>query len=86
MPKPVAVGDVKEVLIENLSGQGEGIAKVEEFVVFVKGAGKGERCRILITDVKRTYAMGEKTKLTKKKETAEEMEDETEPFRNGPTG
>ncbi|MDD5171615.1 MAG: TRAM domain-containing protein [Candidatus ainarchaeum sp.] len=85
-PKPVTAGDVREVVIENLSGQGDGIAKIDEFVVFVKGVKKGERCRIRIVDVKRTYAIGEKTGPAGKKETTEEMEDETEPFRDGPTG
>jgi predicted RNA-binding protein with TRAM domain len=85
-PKPVAVGDVKEAVIESQGGQGDGIAKVDGFIVFVKGAAKGERCRIRITDVKRTYAIGEKAGPAGKKETVDEMEEETEPFRDGPTG
>lgn len=60
MPKPVAVGDVVEVTIEGQGGQGDGIAKVSDFVIFVKGAQKGETCKIKITEVKRTYAVGEK--------------------------
>jgi len=59
-PKPVAVGDEVDVTIESVGGQGDGIAKVSGFVVFVKGAKKGERLRVKITDVKRTYAVGEK--------------------------
>lgn len=59
-PKPVAVGDTVEVTIESVGGQGDGIAKVEGFVVFVKGAQKGETCKIKITELKRTYAVGEK--------------------------
>ena len=60
IPKPVSVGDVIDVSIDAEGGQGDGIAKVEDFVVFVKGAKKGERCKVKITDVKRTYAVGEK--------------------------
>jgi predicted RNA-binding protein with TRAM domain len=60
IPKPVAVGDVIDVSIEAEGGQGDGIAKVENFVVFVKGAKTGEKCKVKITDVKRTYAVGEK--------------------------
>lgn len=59
-PKPVAVGDEVDVTIESVGGQGDGIAKVSGFVVFVKGARKDERIRIKITDLKRTYAIGEK--------------------------
>jgi len=59
-PKPVAVGDVVNVTIESVGGQGDGIAKVEGFVIFVKNAQKGESCKVKIVDVKRTYAVGEK--------------------------
>jgi 23S rRNA (uridine2552-2'-O)-methyltransferase len=59
MPKPVAVGDMVDAVIESQGGHGDGIAKVNGFVVFVKGARTGENCRVKITDVKRTYAVGE---------------------------
>ena len=59
-PKPVEEEDILEVKIESESGKGEGIARVEGFIIFVKGAKKGEKCRIRIKDVKRTYAIGEK--------------------------
>lgn len=59
-PKPVAVGDEIDVTIESVGGQGDGIAKVGGFVVFVKGASKGDRIRVKITDVRRTYATAEK--------------------------
>lgn len=59
-PKPVNVGDEVDVTIESVGGQGDGIAKVNGFVVFVKGTSKGDRVKIKITDVKRTYAVGEK--------------------------
>ncbi len=60
VPKPVAVGDVVELTIMSVGGQGDGIAKKDGFVVFVKGAQKGETCKVKIVDVKRTYAVGEK--------------------------
>ncbi|MFZ5501715.1 MAG: TRAM domain-containing protein, partial [Candidatus Micrarchaeota archaeon] len=59
-PKPVSVGDRLDVDISGQGGQGDGIAKVEDFIIFVKGAKRGERCRIKITEVKRTFALGEK--------------------------
>ncbi len=59
-PKPVEAGEVREVLIEGQGGQGDGIAKVEGFVLFVKGAAKGERCKVRILEVKRTFAAAEK--------------------------
>jgi predicted RNA-binding protein with TRAM domain len=87
IPKPVAVGDTVDVLIEGQGGQGDGIAKVEGFVVFVKGAQRGERCAVKITDVKRTFATGEKSGPARPaKESAEEMEAETEGAHDGPSG
>lgn len=59
-PKPVDVGDILNVQIESENGQGEGIAKIDDFVIFIKGVGKGENCKIKIKEVKRTYAIGEK--------------------------
>lgn len=60
IPKPVAVGDVVEVTIETQGREGDGIAKVDGFVVFVKNGAKGETCKVKITDVRRTHALGEK--------------------------
>lgn len=59
-PKPVEEEDVIEVTIESVSGRGEGIARVEGFIIFVKGGKKGETCKVRIKDVKRTYATAEK--------------------------
>jgi len=77
-PKPVAVGDEVDVTVESVGGQGDGIAKVSGFVVFVKGAKKGERVKIKITDVKRTYAVGEKAGEAAPAEEKEEPEEEPE--------
>ena len=77
-PKPVAVGDEVDVTVESVGGQGDGIAKVSGFVVFVKGAKKGERVKIKITDVKRTYAVGEKAGEAAPAGEKEEPEEEPE--------
>ena len=87
VPKPVTAGDTVDVVIEGRGGQGDGIAKVESFIIFVKGAGKGERCRVKITDVKRTYAVGEKVGVSPQEDEKEaEMEDEVEGQKDGPAG
>jgi 23S rRNA (uracil1939-C5)-methyltransferase len=59
-PKPVAVGDVVELTMESQGARGDGIAKKDNFVIFVKGAAKGETCKVKITELKRTFANGEK--------------------------
>ncbi len=87
VPKPVSVGDVVDVSIESVGGQGDGIAKVEGFIVFVKEARKGERCSVKITEVKRTFALGEKVgPPSQRSEDVQEMDDETEGARDGPSG
>jgi 23S rRNA (uridine2552-2'-O)-methyltransferase len=60
IPKPVAVGDVIELTIESQGTRGDGIAKKDNFVIFVKGANQGETCKVKIIEVKRTFANGEK--------------------------
>ena len=59
-PKPVSEGDVVEVKIDAVGGRGDGIGKVDNFVIFVKGAKEGETVKAKITEVKRTYALAEK--------------------------
>ncbi len=59
MPKPVKVGDVITTKIEAVAQRGDGIAKVDGFVVFVKGAKQGDEVKIKITEVKARFAIGE---------------------------
>jgi predicted RNA-binding protein with TRAM domain len=59
LPKPVKPGDEVDVTIENVASKGDGIARIEGFVVFVKGAKEGDKIKIRITDVKARFAIGE---------------------------
>jgi 23S rRNA (uridine2552-2'-O)-methyltransferase len=56
---PVREGDVVEVTIENIGEEGDGIAKVEEFTVFVSDVEEGETLDVRIEDVKPRYAFAE---------------------------
>lgn len=58
--KPIAEGQEIEVTIDAKGGRGDGIAHVEGFVVFVAGAEVGEKCKVRVTKVARTYAMAQK--------------------------
>jgi predicted RNA-binding protein with TRAM domain len=60
VPKPVSAGEFFTVKIESQGGHGDGIAKIDGFVVFVKGGARGEECKVKILEVKRTYATAEK--------------------------
>ncbi len=59
-PKPVKVGEEYDVKITDTGTKGDGITKVENFIVFVHNAKKGETCRIKIKEVAQRFAIGEK--------------------------
>ncbi|MFH1470316.1 MAG: TRAM domain-containing protein [Candidatus Micrarchaeota archaeon] len=59
---PVEKGKEYEVTIDAQGNKGDGIAHFEGFVVFVKDAGVGEKVKIKITAVHRTFALGEVVK------------------------
>lgn len=57
---PVEEGETREVEIEDLGDQGDGITRVERgFVVIVPDTEPGERVGIEITDVRENVAFGE---------------------------
>lgn len=60
-PKPVKVGEEYDVEITETGSRGDGIARVNNFVVFVNGAKQGEKIKVRITDVRDRFAIGEKS-------------------------
>jgi len=58
-PKPVKAGDELEVKVEAVASKGDGIAKKDGFVIFIKGAKEGDTVKIRITEVKERFAVGE---------------------------
>lgn len=61
LPKPVKVGDVVSVTIEATASKGDGIAKKDGFVIFIKDAKQGQTVNAKITDVRARFAIGEIT-------------------------
>jgi predicted RNA-binding protein with TRAM domain len=59
MKKPIQEGEVYDVEIIGAGSQGDGIAKIEDFVIFVPGAKQGEKVKVKITQVRATSAVGE---------------------------
>ena len=58
-PKPVSVGAVVDLTIEATGAKGDGIAKKDGFVIFVKGASQGQTVKVKITGVGRSSGTGE---------------------------
>ncbi|MSR86430.1 TRAM domain-containing protein [Candidatus Woesearchaeota archaeon] len=57
--KPVEMGDEIEVTIESTGAKGDGIAKVNNFVVIVPGAKEGDKVKVKITRVLKKMAFAE---------------------------
>ena len=58
---PVEVGETYDVTIEDIAREGDGIARVEGFVIFVPDTEVGDEVNIKVTRVLRKFAFGEKT-------------------------
>jgi len=57
---PVEVDQTYEVTIDDLAREGDGIARVEGFVIFVPDTQVGDNVTIKVTKVMRKFAFGEK--------------------------
>ncbi len=56
---PLNVGDTYDVKIEDVGREGDGIARVEGFVVFVPNTKKGDSVKIRVTKVSRRVGFAE---------------------------
>ncbi len=56
---PVDAGETYEVTIEDIAREGDGIARVEGFVIFVPNTQVGDNVTIKVTKVLRKFAFGE---------------------------
>ena len=63
---PVKKGQTYEIDINTLGVSGEGVGRYEDFTVFVRGALPGERARVRIEEVKKSYATGKMFELLRK--------------------
>lgn len=83
--KPVKEGAEYDVVINEVGAKGDGIARVQGFVLFVTGAKQGEKIRVKITRLMRNFAIAEKigpstsaggAEAPKAEEKTEEQEEE----------
>ncbi len=59
---PVEEGKVYEAKIEDIGREGDGLARIQNFVVFVPGTKVGDEIKVKITKVHRRMAFGEVVK------------------------
>ncbi|MFH1106460.1 MAG: TRAM domain-containing protein [Candidatus Micrarchaeota archaeon] len=56
---PVKTGEEYDLEITDVAKKGDGIGKVEGFIIFVAGAHKGDKLRVRISQVRNRFAIGE---------------------------
>jgi predicted RNA-binding protein with TRAM domain len=59
---PVEEGQEVEVTVESVGRRGDGIARVNNFVVFIPGTNAGDKVKVRITGVRNNFATGEVVK------------------------
>lgn len=59
-PKPVEEGKEYEVEVTEVSRKGDGIARIQGFVIFVKGGKVGDKSKVRIMSVGPRFATAEK--------------------------
>lgn len=57
--KPVKVGDEMDVTISEVSRRGDGVTRVQGFVIFIPTGKQGQQARIRVTTIKPNFAIAE---------------------------
>ena len=57
---PVNVGETYDVSISDIAKEGDGIARIEGFVIFVPATKVGDNVKIKVNKVMRKFAIAEK--------------------------
>jgi predicted RNA-binding protein with TRAM domain len=58
-PKPVEIGKEYYVQVTERSDRGDGIARIQGFVIFVKNGKAGEKVKVRVTSVGNRFAISE---------------------------
>ena len=56
LPKPVEVGKTYDVDINEITGKGDGIARVQGFIVFIENGKIGNKIKVKVTEVADRFA------------------------------
>lgn len=58
-PKPVEIGKEYDVQVTERSDRGDGIARIQGFVIFVKNGKVGDKVKVKVTSVGNRFAIAE---------------------------
>src|SRR5713101_3531860 len=58
-PVPVEEGQEIDLTVDSVGRRGDGIARINNFVVFVPGTNAGDKVKVRITTVRGSFATGE---------------------------
>lgn len=72
-PVPVEEGQEVDVTVDSVGRRGDGIARINNFVVFIPGTNAGDKVKVRITGVRGSFATGE---VVSKTEASEEQQEE----------
>ena len=73
---PIHVDDEMDVEIESRGERGDGVAKVDGFIVFVPNTKVGDKIRVMVQKVFRKFAIGRKMLISEEDIKIEEENDE----------
>ncbi len=77
--KKIPVQKNKEYIVDIIDNgfEGEGIAKIDNFTIFIPGAIKGEKVKILVVKVLSSHAFGKVLEILEKSEARQDIDCET---------
>ena len=83
-PKPVESGKEYDVQVTEISRKGDGVARVQGFIIFVKGGRVGQKTKVRVTHVGDRFATaetidGEEQKQVEQQPSAEQSQDIVSP-------
>lgn len=82
---PVHINDEVEVEIIGKGKKEDGVAKIEDYIIFIPGVNVGDKLKVKITKVLPKFAFAEQVgKVTKAEKPAEAKQEEPEPTETEP--
>ena len=75
-PKPVESGKEYDVQVTEISRKGDGVARVQGFIIFVKGGKVGQKTRVRVTHVGDRFATAETIEGGEQQQGEDEVENQ----------